>query len=139
ALECGEVGVPGDADTGGGDGPLSLQVLRRGDDRDPADGALRQQAGGDLQCERGLAGAGGGHRQEVLGGTVAVQLECFGLPGAELGDGAQAARSGYATGSDRAAASEGRWGSRAVKREGVVFTAGSTVPPTGDDPPAGPM
>src|SRR5690625_1678692 len=52
-----------------------------------------------------------------------------------LGTVPQAARSGYATGSDWAAASEGGRGSLAENREGVVVTAFYTVPPGSDDPP----
>ena len=88
ALGVGEVRVQGDAHPGGGVGPLRLQVLRGGDHRDAADRALGQQTGRDLQREGGLAGAGGGHGQEVLRRAVAVQLERLGLPGAQFGDGA---------------------------------------------------
>ena len=87
-LGVGEVRVQGDADAGGGVSPLGLQMLRRSDHGDPADSALGEQSRGDLQREGGLAGAGGGDGQEVLGGTVPVELESLGLPGTELGDGA---------------------------------------------------
>ena len=70
-----------DADLGGGIGPLGFEVLGRHDHDHPTDNLVSQQFGGHPQGEGGLAGAWGGHRQEVPGRPLPVQRERFGLPG----------------------------------------------------------
>lgn len=79
-----------DPDAGGGVGPLVLEVLGRRDHGDLTDEAAVEEFGGHLQGVGRLAGAGRGHREEVLlTGRAALQVcrERALLPGAQLGSG----------------------------------------------------
>jgi hypothetical protein len=91
--------IDGDPDGGGRVGPLAFEVLGRRDDRDRPDRAGGEQVGRDGQGECCLAGARGGHRQEVAGPGLArglVTRDRRALPGPQ-----GAARGGRCGGGDR--------------------------------------
>ena len=69
-----------DADRGGRERPLLLQVLGGRDHGDRFDRAVRQQLGGDAQGERRLACAGGGHREKVVRAAPKIFDESLALP-----------------------------------------------------------
>src|SRR5665811_1918860 len=68
-------------------GPLGLQVLRRRDDGDPADGAHAEQLGRDAERISGLARPWGRDGEEVPGGGAQVLSQGVRLPDAQLGGG----------------------------------------------------
>ena len=84
AAGVGERRVELDADPAGGVGPLVLEVLGGGDHGDGPDDAAVEQLGRDPQGVGGLAGAGGGHGEEVALPAAEVGLEGLLLPRAQL-------------------------------------------------------
>jgi len=61
--------------------PLALEVLGGAHDGEFVDGPLGDELGGQGEGEGGLAGAGGGHGQEVARGAARVGVEGARLPG----------------------------------------------------------
>ena len=91
-----EPGVERDADPGGRERPLRLEVLGRRDDGDRLHHPAGEQLGGHPQRERRLAGAGRRDREEVLRAAAQVGDEGGALPGAQ-GDGGGAAEGAAVT------------------------------------------
>ncbi|GMA92662.1 hypothetical protein GCM10025869_31910 [Homoserinibacter gongjuensis] len=93
AVPVAEARVEADAGSVRGIGPLHLEVLRRGDDRDAIDDAALEELGCQPQREGRLAGAGRRRDEEVAPtrlarGRVEVGGERLLLPRAQLACGA---------------------------------------------------
>ncbi len=88
ALAVLELGVDADAHLPGGVGPLALEVLGGGHDRDRLDHPVGEQLAGDAQGVGRLARARRRHGEEVTRLTPGVEVERLLLPGTQLRGGA---------------------------------------------------